>query len=321
LFGTPQVDVLLVTAGVNDLGVSNLLNDCAKSIGDCTSHGPAADVRAGLMALPQRYRQLDAAFSTHVNAAQVYVVEYPSRVFTNEQDRHGGCGAFEPGMRSGEAHWITDRVDDLNAALKAAARSYGWVYVRDVRKKFRRHGYCAGAQSWFRSYSGSKKLQGNNRGTAHPSGKGPVRIADLAMPLINTHAVPLRLERVRVELLSVRVDDNGDARPCVNCRVRVAILGLSPQVFTALPIGRTVLLSGRGMFVDTHGATLELSAKALVGGRGLPRFLDDYEYLRRDGGWQPGVHALAASGDGRSFRVEYRVTTGPPPPVSCARCG
>ena len=321
VFGTPQVDVLLVSAGVNDLRFGDLLEDCALSVGDCRTHGPAADVRSALVALPQRYRQLDAAFSTHVKAARVYFAEYPSRVFTNEHDRHGGCGAFEIGMRSGEAHWITDRGDDLNAALNAAARSYGWEYVGDVRNEFRSHGYCAGAQTWFRSYSGSKKLQGNNKGTAHPSGGGPVRIADLAMPGIDTHAVPPPLERVRVDLLSARVDDNGDVRPCVNCRLSVAILGLPPQELTALPIGRTVPLSARDMVVDTHGATLELSARALVGGRGLPRLLDDREYLRRDEGWQPGVHALAASVDGRSFRIEYRVTAGPPPPVACARCG
>ena len=130
-----------------------------------------------------------------------------------------------------------------------------------------------------------------------------MRIADLAMPGIDTHAVPPRLERVRVDLLSARVDDNGDVRPCVNCRLSVAILGLPPQELTALPIGRTIPLSARDMVVDTLGGTLELSARALVGGRGLPRLLDDREYLRRDEGWQPGVHALAASVDGRSFRV------------------
>jgi hypothetical protein len=321
VLGTPQVDVLLLTAGVNDLGFGNLLENCAKTPGDCRSHGPAADVRAALPALPGRYRHLDAALSTHVKAAAIYVAEYPSRVFTNEHDRHGGCGAFELGLRSGEAHWITDRGDDLNAALRAAARDDGWEYIGGVRDAFRSHGYCAGARTWFRSYSGSKSLLGDINGTAHPSGRGPVRIADLAMPEIDTGAAPAPPERVRVELLTVRVDDNGATGPCANCRVRVAMLGLPPQQFGALPIGRTVPASGRSISVETHGATLELSAQALVGGRGLPRSLRDSAYLRRDEGWHAGIHALAASVDGRSFRVEYRVSAGPPPPIALRSTG
>jgi GDSL-like Lipase/Acylhydrolase family len=326
-FRTPQVDVLLMTAGVNDLGFGDLLLGCAKSVGtDCVSSGEADDVRAALPSLPQGYRRLDVAFSTYVKAAQVYVAEYPARIFTDENDRYPSrtalrfCGAFSGGIGNSEARWITDRAEDLNAALRTAARSHGWVYVRDVRDKFRKHGYCADPGSWFRSYTGSNKLQGNEKGTAHPSGDGPAAIADLALPHINTRAVAPPLQRVTVELLSVRVDNNGLQMPCLSCQVSVAMLGLPPQKFTAVPIGSTTPLSGRSMFVDTTGNTLELSAGALVGGLGLPRPLRATKYLARDQGWGPGVDAIGAEDQGRSFVVEYRVTAGPPPPVACFIC-
>ena len=130
-------------------------------------------------------------------------------------------------MRSGEAHWITDRGDDMNKIIRTSSDNHDWTYIGGIRDGFRNHGYCA-SNTWFRSYSGSKKLQGNVEGTAHPTPDGQQAIADKAIPLVRTDA-PLRSrDLVFIRILSVRIEDNrlGKRKPCADCyQLRVGILG------------------------------------------------------------------------------------------------
>jgi GDSL-like lipase/acylhydrolase family protein len=185
---TRAVDALLISAGVNNMHFSDLLTSCAESVGnDCTEGSVAYSVNGGLLGLPLRYQELDSRIRHTVRAPSVFVAEYPSRVFTNGDDRHGGCGIFEAGMNSDEAHWISDRGDGLNAAIGAAADLYGWTYIGGVRDAFRGHGYCADDDdTWFRSWSGSQKLQADENGTAHPNRDGHRAVAALAAPVIQT---------------------------------------------------------------------------------------------------------------------------------------
>ena len=183
---TRAVDALLISAGVNNMHFSDLLTSCAESVGnDCTKGSVAYSVNGGLLGLPLRYQELDSRIRHTVRTPSVFVAEYPSRVFTNGEDRHGGCGVFEAGMNSDEAHWISDRGDGLNAAIAAAADLYGWTYIGGVRDAFRGHGYCADDDdTWFRSWSGSQKLQSDENGTAHPNRDGHRAVAALAAPVI-----------------------------------------------------------------------------------------------------------------------------------------
>ncbi|MDQ3870657.1 MAG: GDSL-type esterase/lipase family protein, partial [Chloroflexota bacterium] len=170
--GSRPVHALLMTAGVNDTAFSSVLLACASYNSrlpydrlldplfdePCTTAGATRSVRGAIGGLRDSYDRLEVALSSHLKVGQVRFVEYPSRVITDGRDRHGGCGILK-GISGGEARWITARGDELNGAMRAAAMRNGWRYVGGVRDAFRRHGYCAGAKTWFRSFSGSRKLQ------------------------------------------------------------------------------------------------------------------------------------------------------------------
>jgi hypothetical protein len=346
---TPEVDVLLLSAGVNDLGFGDLLEHCATHIGYCASGSDADRVWTGLKALPDRYSQLDSMISTRVKAAGIYVVEYPAHIFTDDYGSWEGCGAFEPAMRPSEAEWIGKRGDDLNSRLWLAAQVNRWTYIPGIRKAFlphdgeKGHGYCA-SDPWFRSYSGSKSVQGNNRGTAHPISPGIEKIAAIARQLVDIDATLKPLLRVRIQFLSVRFDDTHPRSDCDDChRVHVNFLGrpaltIAGEKGGELPLGRTIPIAHDvGISFDTYGETLALTAAARAGCRTLcSRFGNRHGvgtashkprtsrplaapvvYLRRAGGWQPhggppGTYELRGGDDDASFVLTYRVTAASP---------
>lgn len=184
--GSRNVDVLLVSIGVNNLGFSDILNTCAKSIGnDCTEGSDASHVNAGILGLPTKFMELGSYIRYTLRPPKVFLAEYPSRVFTDSDDDHGGCGIFNAGMNSDEAHWLSDRGDDLNAGIRTAADTYGWTYIGGIRDAFRGHGYCADDEdTWFRSWSGSQTLQADEYGTAHPNREGHRVVTGIAAPIV-----------------------------------------------------------------------------------------------------------------------------------------
>jgi lysophospholipase L1-like esterase len=296
---TRRVDALLVTIGINDLGFSSLLDSCAHSFtNDCTTTPSSTYTRKKLRELPGRYDRLDSAIGTSVRASRVYLAELPARLFTDSNDRHGGCGAFEAGMRSDEAHWISDRGDELNSVMRSASQRNGWAYISGIRDKFRGHGYCADDDdTWFRSYTGSKKLQGNDRGTAHPNPDGHRAIADVASTFVSADGrASLPPQRIHIRVNSVRLDNTSSAAVRNRCnedrdspllgedrwvalcqRVRLVAPNAWEQCVTGsgvvrrgesgtrLPIGRTVVLSPPLEFdVDTYSNTIVVWASSRV---------------------------------------------------------
>ncbi len=341
--GARPVDALLVSIGINDLGFSDILDFCAHHVGGCTHAAQARHVFAGLHALGKRYAALEAALSTHINAARVYLLEYPVRVLTDGGDHPTRCGAFKLNMNIGEVEWFIRRGNELNAAMQAAARANGWTYLDGVARRFRGHGYCAGARTWYRSYSGSQKLQASDEGTFHPNRAGHRAIADTVRRATATDPSPPPLTRVRIQITSVRIDDRAasivpseveSVARCSDCRrVRIGVLGLPDHTIAgpngrALPVATTIAVpKGTATWiVDTTGNALQLSvfthlptitvANPLKPDHrtGAPRFVGGVLYLRRSDGWRTGRHVLTAGTPGQSVRIAYRVSAGPPMP-------
>jgi hypothetical protein len=257
-------------------------------------------------------------------------------VLTNEQDRHGGCGIFE-GINSDEAHWITDRGDELNARMAASAAFHGWTYVGGIRDAFRRHGYCADSRTWFRSYSGSKKLQGDVFGTAHPLGDGHSAVGRLVARSIpaDPPAVPVPV-RLRIEFTRVRVDDPGGegivkVPPKEPPRLSFGVSWsgtrvLPPDERRAMPIGRWVEVpeADRVFEVNTVGNTTGIGAFISLGALKIDdenapkgfrvtgiRRLASFVLHRRGDGWHSGTHTLMARGNNASMQLEYTVSALP----------
>jgi lysophospholipase L1-like esterase len=330
---TRQVDALLFSAGINDLGFAGLLEECATGFvpgDDCASGASAARVESGLELLPRSYGRLAASIAANVKPAGVYALEYPARLFTNSADEHGGCGAFELGMRDDEARWISNRGDDLNQAIKTATDLHGWTYLGGIRDAFRGHGYCADDDdTWFRSYSGSKKLQGNTDGTAHPNREGHEAIAELAAPKIDTTKTAPPLAALRIHLISLRLEDrvehklacDTDDELCL--RVSFGIHGFFEHTITAendgpLEPGRTITLCPTSADLYTHGNTIELSAqvhlqpvaRGRLGKGAHPRPLGAVAYLHRSENWNTGSITLQDSNSaGDRMTLELAIST------------
>jgi hypothetical protein len=170
--GTRRVDVLLVSGGVNDLGFSDILEDCALSVlSSCIrSLSDAMSTLAG------KYDRLGAAIDTNLRVSSTVIADYPARIFTDDDDHYDGCGAFRF-VDHDEARWIGDMGAILDLKIAAAAGRNDWTSV-PVTDSFRGHGYCAD-DTWFRSWSGSQAVQGDHDGTAHPLSHGHVKVAEL----------------------------------------------------------------------------------------------------------------------------------------------
>lgn len=217
---TRPVHAVLMSIGVNDTGFASVLTQCAAfnagvgldipglgTITDrpCSTAGLTRYVRNSIALLRSAWDKLEVGLDAHLLAPTVRFVEYPSRIVTNGRDQHDGCGALT-GISSDEARWISNRGNELNAAMAEAAERNGWGYVGGIRDAFRGHGYCAG-DTWFRSFSGSQKLQRNQSGTAHPIWAGHRAAGDIVAATIpgEQQAAP-RPARLRLEFLRVRID-------------------------------------------------------------------------------------------------------------------
>ena len=177
---TRRIDALLLSVGVNDLGLvdkqgriegfSSILKQCALT--NCQR-----DLSPEFARLPGLYAALNQSIRANLKVAHVYAADYPAWIFTNAAGHFETCGVFDA-MSNGDASWVATQGLHLDQILATAAARYNWR-VTATSGSFLHHGYCAGSASWYRSWSDSYDIQGDDRGTAHPTYNGHYRIAQL----------------------------------------------------------------------------------------------------------------------------------------------
>lgn len=194
--GGRKIDALLISAGINDLHFSDIIERCASNWHGGTNSDEC--VRAGgissqLKGLPAKYEALARALRTRLpDTREVYLNDYPANPF-----KGGACGSLNfngVGIGSGEAeemHTWGIALDSKIVKATTAFRSdlYRWNFVPDLSTPFDSHPYCAGfnrylpapdaGPSWFRTYEQSFLIQGDKYGTAHPNALGHRAYADL----------------------------------------------------------------------------------------------------------------------------------------------
>jgi hypothetical protein len=223
---TRPVDIMLMSAGINDVHATDLLERCANLLSihndifhDCLKSDTARNVLVGLHELPATFAFLGDMLPFHlkISNASVHVVAYPEvHLFPEDRPAHharrvrrgsprrsraGGCDALRE-VTPHEAAWFTEHAKELNDIVRKGARRNGWTNLHGFVEKFRNHDYCAN-DTWFRSYSGSKKLQGNENGTAHPTRQGHQVIAATVISQIHPGPPPPPAERLVVQLQRV----------------------------------------------------------------------------------------------------------------------
>ncbi len=175
--GDYRVDVLLVSAGGNDVGFSDSLKTLVKDF----KSNKIRDVRKKFDGRIKRlteagYPELARRISK-LNVGTVIINEYPNALFNNASGVPSeGCGIFDntrvAKISKDDAEAINKMGKVLNDEVKAAARKFNWRFVGSITEKFARHGYCTGKQSYFRSATDSCDMQGDFRGTMHPNERG-----------------------------------------------------------------------------------------------------------------------------------------------------
>lgn len=180
-----EIDAVIVSIGVNDLGFADLVKHCvaypncpARAFPSLTSPTTLDEVMqqrlAALTATGGLYDRLSRAFKeAGIPARRVVITEY----FDSTKDEHGrtcdplistGLTAFD----RAEAEWAAGRVlIPLNEAVRAAAQKHGWRLVTGSQEGFRRHGYCS-QDPWIVGLTESLASQGDANGTLHSTTRG-----------------------------------------------------------------------------------------------------------------------------------------------------
>jgi hypothetical protein len=351
------VQTLLMSAGINNLDFSGILIKCAESVVDghgihvdplvdapCDAEHNGESITNGLADLPDAYDRLAVALAANLRIGTVRVVEYPSRFLTDGADRPHGCGVLS-GISPREARWLLARGENLNGALWSASRRNGWDYVGGIRDAFRHHGYCAhGRQTWFRSFSGSLKLQGDKEGTSHPLWAGHDAVGRIVAPTLpRTDVTPPPLARVAFHFTRVRVTDLKHGTAGIRevpaqwpVKVGYGVLWNGARTVPGAPrasikIGDWVDVPGsqRRFVVTTPGNTIGISGyvelpalhvsdeHALHGFDSTgTRWLKFFVQHRRDDHWRAGAHRIVVHGNHCSLEVEYRVEVLPAGPAN-----
>ena len=228
LAGGREVDAVLISIGVNDLGFAKLVEHCIlyPSCQDRGFPNPLtssetldAVMQQRILALPGLYDRLARSLEAlGIPARNVYLSEY----FDSTRD---GSGAFcdplirvdatrlrpftalipHPFLRKvaraatsvvldfdrDEARWANEKVlTRLNKQVRNAASRHGWRLVSGVAQRFRTHGYCAGADSWIIGLFESLERQHDHNGTLHANPKGNAETAKLALPVLRRELYP-----------------------------------------------------------------------------------------------------------------------------------
>jgi GDSL-like Lipase/Acylhydrolase family len=197
------IDAVVLDAGANDVHFGPLASFCIRHV-DCVSQqfdpeGTAkppkvADllpvvIGKALAGLRIAYRELGDELKDIVEPSRVLIVEYfdPLRNASGAICHKIGV-PFVPRfyIDRNEATFAADELlAPLNEAIAEAARREGWTDVTGVAEAFRRHGYCAGKQSWIRTLTKSVLTQAGAHpasrwiGALHPNEKGHQAMAGL----------------------------------------------------------------------------------------------------------------------------------------------
>ncbi|HEV7562799.1 MAG TPA: GDSL-type esterase/lipase family protein [Solirubrobacterales bacterium] len=215
------VDAVLVSIGANDVHFGEVVRFCA-SHGDCFSRPFPEDesaetagevVAASLADLPERFEQLKRSFGRRIPADRVYLTEY----FDPTRDENGEtCDGILAGVSSAELDEAQSRLlVPLNEAIATAAGDHHWHEVTGIAPAFRKHGYCAGNESWVTTLGESVTslggtLKGRFLGTLHPNEPGQQAIGNRIAAALEKDLYPGRTFAARPDPVA-RESDGGSS--------------------------------------------------------------------------------------------------------------
>jgi len=169
------IDALIITIGVNDLGFSSQVTQAILWKSGEKRKERIASVKKKLETeYPQLLNQLKRAIDSQLRPRQVFILEYPVRIFKEVAER-GPCGVLGSSvglnLDKADARSLGELGDLLNQKIRAKADEFGWILVDGIENGFDGHGYCA-SRPYFVLAEESCRNQGDFEGMLHPNKLG-----------------------------------------------------------------------------------------------------------------------------------------------------
>lgn len=183
--GQRTIDALLVSIGGNDLNFATLVEKAILLRHAETNARTAAIVSNGLRDLPGNFGLVAEQLSApgHPPISAVFISEYPDIVRDETRDLCDHSVKLTDPLRQiseAESRWaLNDVILPLNGVIQERATNFGWNYVGRILSEFGgdsdsgiAHGFCADDKRWINTFSDSRRIQGDTRGTVHPNREG-----------------------------------------------------------------------------------------------------------------------------------------------------
>jgi hypothetical protein len=187
------IDFLLISAGGNDIGFSDIILDCEYM--PSTIPGQGCDrnntvnnkLQSALDALPQKYENLQNDIQKRFKVSNILITEYPDATGNDEGSNCNGFPGALSGISGDEVAWaFANVIVPLNAHVKEAASKNHLDYIGGIASDFVKHGYCADGR-WFRTFEESWNIQGTMLVTLHPNIGGQQAMAKRIVEHIVDH--------------------------------------------------------------------------------------------------------------------------------------
>ena len=195
-----EVDFLIISIGINDIGFSDIIKSCVE-IFDChVSNTVNNNLNSAFSSLPSKYDQLSSDINRRFKVFNTIITEYPDATH-NENGNY--CDVILGTFGHNELQWASRSVlSRLNQAAYEAANRKGWIYIDNIASQFKTHGYCAGDERWFRTISDSRVIQGpfccplESAGTLHPNVLGHQVYKNRLLEKMSDTPVPMPMNRL-----------------------------------------------------------------------------------------------------------------------------
>jgi hypothetical protein len=186
IIGTQHIDVLTMSVGADDIGVSTLVDQFINNTytGSPSRRKILSQVNARIARLPSEFAELATAIGS-LDPGRVLATDYPDITLNQRRRVAAIAGPMGLPLVSRADARLTSRriIAPLDAKIAAAAGRYGWTLVPGITNDFRTHGYPS-TTPWIRTLSQSLATQGSPVGTFHPNAAGQ---ADIALRILDAY--------------------------------------------------------------------------------------------------------------------------------------
>lgn len=207
--GITEVDAVIVSIGINDIGFARLVTDCLNPFQFACTNSFRATLPAYFGIVEAGYRStLRTSLEGRLSPEHIFVLEYPDPL---RDSRGAFCDRYDDGYQvlsggplyffdarlpvlgrvanissaesslsfSGVLRPLNLRIRDHVARNDRASSGVQWTYVDGIAAATRTHGYCAGSARYFNTLRDSNLKQNDLNGALHPNDNGHQAMADV----------------------------------------------------------------------------------------------------------------------------------------------